>query len=444
MSQQPLAQKVLSSNSSQSGMSVIPAVHHSEASSDEEGLYHTPPSISPESSLSVSSHKATSAADFESTVVSGSLNGSCEFDMNSVQKAISESGKSSTDPKEYPGAVNDTVYTQDNTDQKTRDINVESTFNPDDVHMETTSVSQPVQEKSKSDSATQGNGSASKVDITTISHQDDNNKPATDNNSAETKQEESASGASIIASVSQQGGSNKPAIEINSAETEQEESVSNVTASVSQQGDINSKPVTDNPTETKQDESSPIVNVETISQQVDNHTTGADKNGCPAVGNDSSESSTLPTDYVGSNGESSALEDKNNTEGNINPHLDPMLSAINPPQDKVINIYFKVILPKAAWGWDNNSIFIWFIHLGSHFGPGLCTHIDENLLLVDFGVKMPIDMIGSADYIFYKYAMHSRRMEHEYLHGAQIDGVADTRFICRALKIDHSKCFPGG
>ena len=149
-----------------------------------------------------------------------------------------------------------------------------------------------------------------------------------------------------------------------------------------------------------------------------------------------------------------SVEEKNNTEGDISNYLSPPQSTIifNPPRNKAIDIYFKAVLCKTAWEWDNNSsVFIHFNQLNVDVGPGFCTcvDVDKDLLLVEFDVKMHIDEFLRYKYIFYKYVVHSRRKEevkhpYEYLYGAYIEGVADTRFISRALKIDNSKCFPGG
>ena len=146
-----------------------------------------------------------------------------------------------------------------------------------------------------------------------------------------------------------------------------------------------------------------------------------------------------------------SVERKKNTEDDVSLHLSPKFSVFNPPHKKSINIYFKAVLPMTAWEWGNSSVFIHFMQLDVNIGPGSCTNVDEDLdlLLVEFVVKMHIDVFCSYNYIFYKYAVYSRRKEddkhpYEYLHGMQIKGVADARFINRALKIDHNKCFPGG
>ena len=157
---------------------------------------------------------------------------------------------------------------------------------------------------------------------------------------------------------------------------------------------------------------------------------------------------------------SPSVERKNDTEDHTS--LNPMQSAFDPPHNKTINIYFKAVLPKKPWEWlDNSSIFIHFMQLDfdarpcsyTNVEPGSYTqdepHVDEDLLLVEHVVKMHIDVYCSYNYILYKYAVYSRRMEevkytYEYLHGTKIKGVADTRLICRALKIDRSKCVPGG
>ena len=143
-----------------------------------------------------------------------------------------------------------------------------------------------------------------------------------------------------------------------------------------------------------------------------------------------------------------SVEGNNNTEDDIGQHRIP---AFNPPQNKVINVYFKAVLRKTAWEWDNSSVSIHFNQLNIDVGPGSCSDVDddEDLLLVEFDLKMHIDVFVRYKYIIYKYLVYSRREEevkhpYEYLYGAEIEGVADTRFINRALKIDEIKCFPGG
>lgn len=197
-SQPPL--DVSSLNSSQSDTCAVPSSHLLDVSSDEEssGSYHsaacTPPSPrSPQSSLSaalgtsnypvqpeIESQRATSStADVESN--SGSSNATCESD---IDNPISESDKSSS-------------ATQDNCDQKIQNLNVVSTVNSDNLSLETTSDPQSMQDKSKSTSATQENGSASLVNVTSISQQDGNNKPDTEINPSVTKQEASLSVANV-------------------------------------------------------------------------------------------------------------------------------------------------------------------------------------------------------------------------------------------------------
>lgn len=155
---------------------------------------------------------------------------------------------------------------------------------------------------------------------------------------------------------------------------------------------------------------------------------------------------------------SPSVKRKNDTEDHTSL---TMQSAFYPPHNKTINIYFKAVLPTKPWEWNNSSIFIHFVQFGEDVGPGSRTRLQpgsythdeptvhEDLLLVEFVVKMHIDVFSKYNYILYKYAVYSRRMEevkhpYEYLYGAQIEGVADTRYINRALKIDHNNCFPGG
>ena len=410
----------MSSNSSQSDTCAIPSSHLLDVSSDEESScsYHsaacTPPSPrSPQASLSaalvtsnypvqpeIESQRATSStADVESIVNSGSSNATCESDTDNP---IPKSDKSSS-------------ATQDNCDQKIQDLNVDSAVNSDDVSLETTSDPQSMQDKSKSTSATQENGSTSLVNVISISQQDGNDKPDTDINPSVTKQEGSLS-------------------------------VANVTV-ISQQ-EHNKKPATNNPGETKQDSSSCNSYIVANSQQFSNNMSGI--YGGPAVGGDKPESHTPPSNHISSStSESSAMEDKNNTEDNSSPHLSSMLSAFRPPHDKAISIYFKALLPKKAWDSDKNSVFIWLMYFNVSIGPGSLRRVDDDLHLVEFVVNMHIDVFSSCDYILYKYYLTSHRTEevkhsYEYLHGARIKGIADTRLINRALKIDQSKCLPGG
>lgn len=423
-SQPPLAQKALSSNSSRSGSLAILSGQYSEVSSDEERLFETPLSTSPESLLSVAlsgqpmneSQKATTSAEFDSIVNSESSNSSCECD---IKKAISKSGKSSTGPKDNTGSC--TVYTQDKSDRKTLDFSVDSrsttdsNVNSDDVNLEIPADPKPLQDKSKSASATTEDGSGSEVDVTAISQQDGSNKLAT-NSPAGTKEDGLSPDSNVT--TSQLEGNNTLA--------------------------------KDDPAEIRRERSASDDDVVASSLQVsNNYISSVGKQGSPPVDDDKPESNTLPTDHISrGTDESSATVGKNNTEDNNSPHLGTMLSAFNPPHDKAINMYFKAILPKRAWEWDNSGVFLQFMHLGSNtcIGPGSFRTVDDHLLLVEFDVKMDIDVLYGNEYIFYKYSVLSRRTRHtyEYLHGVHTKGMVETRLINRALKIDQSKCFPGG
>ena len=127
-----------------------------------------------------------------------------------------------------------------------------------------------------------------------------------------------------------------------------------------------------------------------------------------------------------------------------------MPSALDPPQDKAVTILFHAVLPKDAWEWDNKSSSVYMRFMDADLntcdiGPDTCRHLADEQILVEFTVKMHIDMLASKGNIFYKYVVFSRRMEevghpYEYLHGAPY-GAGHTN---RVLKVPQSKLVPGG
>ena len=59
------------------------------------------------------------------------------------------------------------------------------------------------------------------------------------------------------------------------------------------------------------------------------------------------------------------------------PFTGPLPSALSPPEDKAITVYFNAILPKAAWEWNDSTseIYIRFMdvelgHMSYDLGPG--------------------------------------------------------------------------
>ena len=471
MSQSPLA---LSLNSSQSSASAFPSGHLSEVSSDEERSFHAPLARSPQLSISAAlvydrisaqpryeNQIASSSADVESTVDLGSS----ATQGNGSASEVNAMTLSQQDGNNKPASVTDIDPARTKQERLASGANVTAISQQDGNNKAATDSN--LAETKQKELASGGN-------VTVISQQEGNIKPATEN-PVEITKDWSVSDADVTA-ISQQDGNNKAAE--NPVETTEDRSVfdADVTAIFKLEG--NSKPATDDSAEIKQERSAhvnhPIIfqqdcdnmpatenSTERSSQQVSDSTPCIDQQESPTAVDDNCESSTLPTDHISSGtGESSAAENKSNSDGNSSPHVGPII--FNPPHDKAINIYFKALLPKTAWEWDNSSAFIHFMQLNCDLvGTGSCTHVDQGLVselvefdvkmglvLVEFDVKIHRDVLCSYSYILYKYVVHSHRMEgqypYEYLYGAQIEGVADTKYIYRALKIDRNKCLPGG